>query len=342
MRWEGLLARSSTEEAQLPLGLKHATSRTFPTPAFAGMTFYEIQAKTIINRVPSSSRMPFLWTINPYRGCTHKCRYCFARPTHDYLGLGIGDDFDSKIVVKVNAAQLLRAELAKPSWSGESIAMGTNVDPYQRAEGKYRLMREILGALAERGNPFSILTKGTLILRDLDLITQASKRARVSVGVSIGSIDTQIWRAVEAGAPSPSARLGVCRTFIDAGVQCTVLMAPILPYLTDSDDHLEASVAAIANAGVTSITPLVLHLRPGVREWFMSWLQEQRPHLVGAYERLYAQGAYAPRDYAAAISGRVASIAQAYGVPRKPQRRSREELEDQEQEATTTTQLSLL
>ena len=148
--------------------------RTFDSPQFAGMTFFEVHAKSILNKVPSASRLPFGWTINPYRGCSHACRYCFARNTHTYLDLGAGLDFDTKVVVKVNAPSLLRTELAKPSWGGHHVAMGTNVDCYQRAEGRYRLMPGILTALTEASNPFSILTKGSLILRDLPLLERAA------------------------------------------------------------------------------------------------------------------------------------------------------------------------
>jgi DNA repair photolyase len=327
MRWNNLLANPdpavSTAPLELELGLPHATVRTFPTPEFQGITFYEIYAKSIINRVSSASNMPFQWTINPYRGCTHKCRYCFARPSHDYLGMNIGEDFDSKIVVKVNAAELLRVELAKKTWRGEAIAMGTNVDPYQRAEGKYQLMRGILEELCGRANPFSILTKGTLILRDLDLLTYAARVSHVRIGVSIGFVDPVVWRQLEAGAPSPRARLGVCKTLQEAGVGCGVLMAPILPYLTDSDDQLEATVAGIAKAGARSVTPLVLHLRPGVREWYFAWLQKNRPELVNSYQRLYVRGAYAPKDYTSAITQRVYQIAKAYGIKNSAQRRYR-------------------
>src|SRR5215831_14523144 len=173
------------------------------------MTFYEIRAKSIISRVPAASAMPFEWTINPYRGCSHACVYCFARNTHTYLDLDAGEDFDRRIVVKVNAPELLRRELAAPRWTGESIAMGTNVDCYQRAEGRYGLMRGIITALRDRANPFSILTKGTLIARDLDLLRQASEVTSVSLAMSVGFVDEAMWRAVEAATPSPRRRLGV-------------------------------------------------------------------------------------------------------------------------------------
>jgi len=315
MRWENLqLHQGEAEAATLPLGLPGAVVRTFDTPDFKGITCYEIRAKSIINRVPGSSRMAFQWTLNPYRGCTHACNYCFARKTHTYLDLDSGHDFDSRIIVKVNAAELLRKELAAASWQGDALAMGTNVDPYQRAEGRYKLMRGILGTLRDYANPFSILTKGTLVLRDLDLLTDAASRASVRVSVSVGFVDQSLWRQVESSAPSPQARLRVCRTLADAGVGSGVLMAPILPFLTDSDEQLEATVAAIAEAGADSVTPIVLHLRPGAREWYLGWLGGARPDLIPRYERLYGRGAYAANGYSKAITERVKELAAAYGI----------------------------
>jgi DNA repair photolyase len=280
------------------------------------MTFFEVYAKSILNKVPATSRMPFQWTINPYRGCSHACRYCFARNTHTYLDLGAGLDFDTKVVVKVNAPALLRRELARPSWSGQHIAMGTNVDCYQRAEGRYRLMPAILRALTEVANPFSLLTKGSLILRDLELLQRAAAVADVSTAVSVGFVDPALWRDVEPGTPSPRARLEVCRALNDAGVRCGVLMAPILPGLTDSPDQLAATVAAIATAGARSVTPIVLHLRPGAREWFMGWLAAAHPELVNSYRRLYGRSAYAPKSYQDDVCAQVRELARAAGIGR--------------------------
>ncbi|MEB3367613.1 Rv2578c family radical SAM protein [Saccharopolyspora mangrovi] len=308
MRWEEQRVGAG-RAGELPLGLPDPVVRGSgraglklpePVPIEAGTEdafAIEIQAKSIINRVPGEAQVPFQWTVNPYRGCTHACVYCFARRTHTYLDLDSGRDFDSKIVVKVNAPALLRKELASPRWAGEPIAMGTNTDPYQRAEGRYRLMPEIIAALRDRANPFSILTKGTLILRDLDLIAQAAQRARVSIATSIGSVDEALWREVEPGTPSPLRRLDVVRRFAEAGIGCSVLMAPILPGLSDSPEQIDATVAAIAEAGAVSLTPIVLHLRSGAREWYHQWLSARRPDLLPLYERLYRNGAYAPKSY---------------------------------------------
>lgn len=235
--------------------------------------------------------MPFEWTVNPYRGCTHACVYCFARKTHSYLDLDTGLGFDSQIVVKVNAPEVLRRQLASRRWQGEHVAMGTNVDCYQRAEGRYRLMPGIIEALTERANPFSILTKGTLILRDLDLLTRAARVTEVGISVSVGFTDAELWRTVEPGTPAPERRLEVVRALGERGIGCGVLMAPVIPFLGDEPAQLRATVRAIAAAGATSVTPLVLHLRPGAREWFMAWLGRHHPHLVRRYERLYADGA---------------------------------------------------
>src|SRR5919201_4413775 len=252
MRWDNLrLIDPAGSGMTLPLFEQGAVVRRFDTPEFRGITFYEVRAKSIINRVPEVSRVPFRWTINPYRGCSHSCIYCFARNTHNYLDLDYGEDFNSQIVVKVNAPELLRKELTAKSWKGEHIAMGTNVDPYQRAEGRYKLMRGILEALRDFANPFSILTKGSLILRDIDLLQQCAEVTDVGANVSVGFVDRDMWRLLEPGTPSPQTRLGVCRTLNDAGIPCGVLMAPIIPFLTDSDEQLHATVQALAESGAT-------------------------------------------------------------------------------------------
>ena len=295
---------------------QRAVTRTFDTPAFRGMTFFEVQARSIINRVPDASRVPFRWTINPYRGCSHSCVYCYARKSHTYLDLDSGHDFDSKIVVKVNAPDLVRKELAARRWRGEQIAMGTNVDCYQRAEGRYRLMPGILAALREVANPFSILTKGTLILRDLDLICEAAEVTDVGLAVSAGCADTELWRELEPGAPSPQRRLEVCAAFTAAGLPCAVLMGPVVPFLSDSPAQLENTVRQIAQAGAASVTPIVLHLRTGAREWFFRWLGEAHPGLVPRYRALYGRGAYAPAAYQQQVTEQVKELARRHGVGR--------------------------
>ena len=241
---------------------------------------------------------------------------CFARNTHTFLDLDAGHDFDSKIVVKVNAGELVRRELAAPRWPGSPIAMGTNVDCYQRAEGRYRLMPEILSALRDFANPFSILTKGTLILRDLDLLRQAASVTDVNLSVSVGFVDEAMWRAVESGTPSPRRRLDAVRALTDAGFAVGVLMAPILPGLTDTDESIEATVAAIADAGAVSVSPLALHLRPGAREWYAAWLTREHPGLAPRYRELFAGGSYAPQAYQREIAARVRLAARRHGLHR--------------------------
>ncbi|MFD6418989.1 Rv2578c family radical SAM protein [Streptomyces sp. NPDC060194] len=309
MRWDNL--------AENRTGLFDADSvrtRTFDTPEFRGITFHEVHARSIVNRVPGASRMPFEWTVNPYRGCSHACVYCFARKTHSYLDLDTGLGFDSQIVVKVNAPELLRRHLASRQWHGEHIAMGTNVDCYQRAEGRYRLMPGILTALTERANPFSILTKGTLILRDLDLLRRAARVTDVGVSMSVGFTDETLWRTVEPGTPSPQRRLDAIRALTEAGIPCGVLMAPVIPFLGDRPEQLRATVRAIAASGATSVTPLVLHLRPGAREWYLQWLAEHHPQLVPRYRRMYADGAYAPKWYQRRITRQVHELAAEFGI----------------------------
>jgi DNA repair photolyase len=241
---------------------------------------------------------------------------CFARNTHTYLDMDSGHDFNSRIVVKVNAPDLARKELASPKWQGEHVAMGTNVDCYQRAEGRYKLMPGIIGALRDAANPFSILTKGTLILRDLELLAESAEVTDVGLNVSVGFIDKEISRSVEPGTPSPERRLGVCAALTERGLRCGVLMGPVLPYLTDSPAQLEATVRLVAEARAAHVTPIVLHLRPGAREWYLRWLGENFPDLVRPYLSLYGRGAYAPKAYQQQIAEQVRELAERYGVGR--------------------------
>ena len=248
---------------------------------------------------------------------------CFARNSHTYLDLDAGRDFDSKVIVKVNAPELLRKKLASPGWAGEHIAMGTNVDCYQRAEGRYQLMRGIIAALRDAANPFSILTKGTLILRDLDLLLEAAEVTDVGLNVSAAFVDTSLWRAIEPGTPAPERRIEVCATLNDNGLRCGVLMGPVVPYLSDSPAQLDAAVRQIAAAGAAHVTPIVLHLRPGTREWFLGWLRTAHPELVDKYAALYDRGSYAPREYQARITAQVRELAEKYGVGRANPRQAR-------------------
>jgi DNA repair photolyase len=218
---------------------------------------------------------------------------CFARPTHEYLNLDPATDFDRVIVVKVNAVERLRAELAPRRWRGDHIAMGTNTDPYQRAEGKYRLTQGIIEVLGEARNPFSILTKGTLVLRDLDRLVEAARRSHVELCFSIGTLDEDVWRATEPGTPHPRKRVEAVARLNEAGIPCGVLVAPILPGLSDGREQLDEVVRACVDAGAPSISPVLLHLRPGVKEHYLAWLADAHPDLLEQHQRLY-RGSYAP------------------------------------------------
>lgn len=288
--------------------------RTVRTPDFAGITFHEVLAKSALNRVPAGSPMPFSWTVNPYRGCTHACRYCFARNTHTYLDLDAGSDFDSQIVVKVNVAEVLARELGSGRGQRDHVALGTNTDPYQRAEGRYRLMPGILRALAGSGTPLSVLTKGTLLARDLPLLAAVGRDVPVGLGVSIALVDGDLQQRLEPGTPTPAARLDLVRRAADAGLSVGVMVAPVLPFLTDSDEALDATLSAIAAAGAAGATVLALHLRPGAREWFLRWLAAERPDLVPAYTQLYRRGSYADRGYTRELADRVAPLRRRHGL----------------------------
>jgi DNA repair photolyase len=279
---------------------------------FRGIEFLHVRAQRIVNEVRGAP-FGFRYTINPYRGCTHACSYCFARPSHTYLDLDADRDFERKIVVKVNAVSQLRAELDPRRWQGELIAMGTNTDPYQRAEGKYRLTRGIVEVLTEHANPFSILTKSTLVLRDLDLLARAVERTNVRVNFSIGTLDEDVWRATEPGTPHPRRRVRAVEQLNAAGIPCGVLVAPVLPGLSDTPDQLEAVVDACVGAGARSISTVLLHLRPGVRAVFFDRLARTHPHLVADYERRYRDRVYAPKADQAALDTRVRELVRARG-----------------------------
>ncbi|WP_353709328.1 Rv2578c family radical SAM protein [Cellulosimicrobium sp. ES-005] len=471
MRWDGQAL--GADDGALP-GLERAgLVRSVRTPDFAGITFHEVTAKSALSKVPAMSRMPFRWTVNPYRGCSHACSYClapstpvlladgtqrpigelrvgdeivgtaphgayrryvrtrvldrwttrkrayrvtladgtrlvasgdhrfltergwrhvvggagrrahlalgdvlvgpgaaalaggrvalegrdvtgdealrvdslealdgpgeetelvdittgtrdfvaagvvshncFARPTHQYLDLDAGDDFDREVVVKVNVDEVLRAELARASWGREPVALGTNTDPYQRAEGRYRLMPGIIDALAGSGTPLSVLTKGTLLRRDLPLLADAASRVEVGIGVSLALLDPTLQASVEPGTPSPRARLDLIRAVREAGLPCGVMVAPVLPWLTDSTRALTDLLDAVKDAGATGVTVLPLHLKPGTREWYLGWLAREHPQLVPGYERVYARGAYASKAYRSWLWDRVRPMLEARG-----------------------------
>jgi DNA repair photolyase len=239
---------------------------------------------------------------------------CFARNSHTYLDLDAGADFDSQIVVKVNAARVLERELRAPRWNRDPVAMGTNTDPYQRAEGRYRLMPGIIDALAGTGTPFSVLTKGTVLTRDLPRLVSAAADVAVGLGVSIALLDRGLQAGLEPGTPAPAARLDMVRRITDAGLPCGVMVAPVLPLLTDSAEALDALLGEIAAAGATGASVLALHLRPGTREWFLQWLAREHPGLVERYQRLYRRGAYVDPAYRRSLGERVAPLLRRHGL----------------------------
>ena len=301
VRWDNLKIESE-EATRLPGYRDPAVVRRFDAPEALETRFYEVRAKSILNRVPEASAMPFRWTINPYRGCSHACVYCFARPTHTFLGMDAGRDFEKEIVVKVNAPEVLRRELRKPSWAGEHVAMGTNTDPYQWVESKYRLMPGIWEALRDARNPCSVLTKSPLVLRDLALLQEIAKVTDVSANLSVPTLEPKAWRATEPHTPHPKARLEAVAELNRAGIPTGVLIAPLMPGINDDPRQVEEILEAAAAAGATGIGGIALHLRGEVRGVFMDWLRSYRPDLVARYEQLYARGAYAPAPERARIA----------------------------------------
>lgn len=317
MRWAGQQVGAEALDALPGLAKVHDLVRTSRPPEFAGMTFYEVRAKSALNKVPGSvPGTPYGWTINPYRGCSHACVYCFARPTHRYLEFDDPGSFDAEVVVKVNVAEVLRVELAKPSWQRSPVALGTNTDPYQRAEGRYRLMPGILEALADSATPVSLLTKGTLLRRDLPLLARMAERGSVDLAMSVAIFDPELQALVEPGTPSAAARLATVRAAREAGLECGVFLMPVLPYLTDSVAHLDAAFAAIAEAGASYVVLSALHLKPGVKQWYLDWVHAHFPQHDAAYRRLYAPGPYAPKDYRRWLAERIEPLLAKHGLHR--------------------------
>jgi DNA repair photolyase len=293
VRWSNLDSQAD-ERARLPGYRDEALVRHFDAPEAVETRFYEVRAKSVLNRVPEASQMPFRWTINPYRGCSHACVYCFARPTHKYLEFDAGRDFEREIVVKVNAPEVLRGELARPSWRGEHVALGTNTDPYQWVEGRYKLMPGIWEALLEARNPCSILTKSPLLLRDLELMRSLARETEFSAALSIPTLEEKAWRATEPHTPNPRARMEAVAELTRAGIRTGILVAPLMPGINDDPAQVAKILEMASEAGAAYVSGIALHLRGEVRGLFMEWLAEHRPDLVERYRDLYRRGAYAP------------------------------------------------
>jgi DNA repair photolyase len=286
MRWD---EQRVENDLRLP-GVGRGTKvRTFDAPEAMGINFHEVQARSAINHVPGS-RYGFNYTINPYRGCTHACTFCFARRTHTYLDFDAGRDFEREIVVKVNVPELLRGELARPSWKRELVALGTNTDPYQWCESRYRMMPEILAALEEAETPVSVLTKSPLVMRDVEIYERMAASLPVSVNLSVPTLDEKAWRETEPHTPSPSARLDAVAELRRRGIDSGVLIAPLMPGINDRPEQVQPIVDRAREAGATFLGGVALHLRGEVRDVFFAWLQAKRPDLLPRYEKLYAGG----------------------------------------------------
>jgi DNA repair photolyase len=289
MRWDD---QRVEKDLRLPGVGDGTVVRTFDAPEAMGINFHEVRARSALNHVPGES-FGFSWTINPYRGCTHACVFCFARKTHTFLDLDAGRDFEREIVVKVNVPELVRAEVARPSWKRELVALGTNTDPYQWCEGRYRMLPEILEALLASGTPVSVLTKSPLVMRDIEIFERFRDAGlRVSVNVSVPTLDEKAWRATEPHTPSPSARLDAVAELRRRGIQSGILIAPLMPGINDSPEQVAPIIARAKEADATFLGGVALHLRGEVKDVYFGWLREKRPDLVPEYERLYGKRAY--------------------------------------------------
>ena len=257
--------------------------------------------------------MDFKWSLNPYQGCVHGCHYCFARRYHSYLDLNPGNDFSGIIFVKLNVPELLRRQLSHPSWSFETVALGTATDPYQPIEGKYRLTRRCLEAFSSMRSPMSLVTKGTMVVRDLDVLVDLSNRAGCTVCFSITTLDEALWRQLEPGTPHPRQRLRVMNTLVKAGVNAGVLLAPVIPGITDGDDALTEVVRTAADHGARFLGASTLYLKDGTKDHFFSFLEQEYPRLVDSYRRLYS-GAFAPWRLKESLQSRVSELKRAYGL----------------------------
>ncbi|HEY5059251.1 MAG TPA: radical SAM protein, partial [Gaiellaceae bacterium] len=273
--------------------------------------YREEPCRSALNRVQG---MPFPWSLNPYMGCAHRCTFCYVRAFELRAERPSGERYGTSIRVKTNVAEVLRRELARPSWQREPVSIGAATDPYQPAEGRYRLTRACIEVLAAAATPFSIITRGPLIVRDVDVLAAAARRANVSVVFSVPTLDLEVWRRTEPGTAPPRQRLRALRELVEAGVDAGVAMAPILPGLSDRPELLAEVVRAARAAGATSIWASLLHLKPGTREHFLGALARDWPEQLPAYERLYAERAYLPAEQTKPVRQRVGALARAHGI----------------------------
>ncbi len=284
--------------------------------------YIDIPCKSALNRV---SGMPFRWSLNPYRGCIHACHYCYARASHAYLGMNADDDFETRIVVKSNMPDVLQKELGKPSWMRERVSIGTATDPYQPCEGRFRLTRRCLAALCAHETPVSVVTKSTLVLRDLDVLTELARGPGATVYFTVTTLDPDLWRRIEPGTPPPHKRLQVMRRLSEAGVSCGVFLAPILPGISDSAESIAAVAEAAKAHGAVSFGTSVLRLAPLVKEHYLGFIKASFPDLLPRYERAYA-GTNISSDYQAAIERRIAGIRERQGFAQDSMQERRQDV----------------
>lgn len=287
-------------------------------------SYQEIRCRSALNRVEG---MPFRWTLNPYRGCTHACEYCFARRYQSQLELGEGDEFSTMIFVKTNFVEVLRRELDRPAWTREMVALGTATDPYQPIDGHYKLSRGTLHALLDGRTPVGIVTKGPMVVRDIDLLQDLGRSSGATVCVSVPTTDEDAWRTLEPGTAHPRQRLRAVRALVDAGVDAGVLMAPLVPGFSTAPAKIEATIRAIADHGARFVGANVLFLDGGTRDHFLRFLGREFPALVGQYEQLYASK-YAPKDYAERVKGIVGMLKARYGLNSRPRATEKDAPED--------------
>ena len=276
-----------------------------------GVDYREEPCRSALNRVKG---MAFEWSLNPYMGCVHRCTFCYVRAYELRADRPSDERYGTSIRVKVNVVEVLRRELARPSWEGDSVAVGAATDPYQPAEGKYRLTRGCIEAFAEAANPFSLITRGPMIVRDLDVLAEAARRAKVSITFSIPTLDDEVWRKTEPSTAHPRQRLRAVKELVDAGIKVGVGMAPILPGISDRPEQLREVVKAARQAGATGVWTNLLFLRPGTREHFLEHLADDWPELLDRYGQLYAGRAYLPSAEAKPLRQQVAALAREYAV----------------------------
>ena len=292
-------------------------------------TYQEVHCRSALNRVKGKAYMQ--WSLNPYRGCTHGCHYCFARRYHSHLELGAGDQFASVIFIKTNFVEVLRKELDRPAWKKESIGFGTATDPYQPIEGTYKISRGVIEVLRDAATPVGIVTKGPMVVRDIDVLQELSKVASCRVHMSVPTVDEDAWERLEPGVAHPLQRLRAVRQLVDAGIDCGVLMAPIVPGFSTQPAKIEATIKAIADSGATSVGAMVMHMDGGTKNHFMALMQREYPQLVSMYEQLYASR-YVRKDYEKRVQEVVSLMRQRYGLNQRGTKKSKNRLESDAQE----------